>query len=143
MAPVYQKAALAKAVGERDLHRHGPGIRHRIEMRIEPRHQPLPAALDDASGFDALLVILEALLGRQAGHADVIAGLAVPFRVTKKHHVDVVVVRRVGLARFLLLPRHRETAGRPSVRAPAAYGARGRSAEGLRYRRCRWPPEAP
>src|SRR5262245_9931522 len=143
MAPVHQKATLAKAVGERHLHRHGPGVRHRIEVRIEPRHQPLAAAFDDASGFDTLLVILEALLGRQAGHADVIAGFAVPFRVTKKHHVDVVMVRRVRPARFLLLPLHRETAGRPSVRAPAAYGARGRWAEGWRYRRCRWPPEAP
>src|SRR4029453_9971563 len=113
-----------------------------IEVRVEPRDEPLAAAADDARGLDALLVILEALLGRQTGHADVISGFAVPFRVPEEHHINVVMVRLFRFLR-LLLPRHRETENRRSVREPAACAARDRSAAAPRSRRCRWRPAGP
>jgi hypothetical protein len=37
-------------------------------------------------------MILEALLGRQAGHPDVVAGLAVTARVAQIHNIDGVMV---------------------------------------------------
>jgi hypothetical protein len=89
------EAALAEAVREDEFHLLRLRVRHRIEMGVEPRNEALAEAADDPCGFDALLVILEALLRREAGHADVISGLAVAARVAKIHDVDVMVIAGV------------------------------------------------
>src|SRR5579859_2380356 len=103
------EAALAQAVREHDFHLDGAGVRHRVEMLIETRHETLAELAHDAGGFDARLVILEALLGRQSGHADVIAGTAVAFGIAQVNDVDVVMISgalrirlRLRRARLLL-----------------------------------------
>src|SRR5688572_5930168 len=65
-------AALAQAVREHRLHLARLCIRHWIQVRIELRHQPLTALLDHARRLQPLLVVGEAFLRRQSGHADVI-----------------------------------------------------------------------
>src|SRR5262245_4376961 len=97
MAPAGSVAAIdreppfAQAVGEKYLHLLRLRERHRIEMLVEARDQALPAAPDDARRFDAVLVILKALLGREAGHADVVGRLAIAFRIAQVDDIDVVM----------------------------------------------------
>src|SRR5262245_11874542 len=71
VAAINRVAPLAEAVREEDFHLLGLRERHRVEMFVEARHQPFAATTDDTRGFDAVLVILKALLRREAGHADV------------------------------------------------------------------------
>ena len=85
-------AALPKTVGKRDLHLLGLCVRHRVQMRVQPRHEALAAPLDDACGLDAPFVILEPLLRREAGHTDVVTSLTVAARVPKVNHVNGVVI---------------------------------------------------
>src|SRR5665213_1818552 len=89
----YGVAALAKTVRERDLHRHGLRVRHRVEVRIQPRHEALAASRHDARGLETLFVILETALGGEAGHPDVVAGFAVALRIAEIDDVDGVMVR--------------------------------------------------
>src|SRR6185295_13197755 len=53
----------------------------------------------DARGFDALFMIVKALLGRESGHADIITGLAVSLRVAQVDDVDAMMVRVLVPAR--------------------------------------------
>ena len=61
-------------------------------MRIELRHEALAEPPHDAGGLDAVLVVLEPLLGREAGHTDVVRRLAVALRVAQIHHVNGMVM---------------------------------------------------
>src|SRR5207247_1191060 len=65
---------------------------HRIEMRVQPRHQPLAESLDDPRGLYAGFVILKPPGGRQSGHADVVRGLAIAFRISQVDDVHAVMV---------------------------------------------------
>jgi hypothetical protein len=60
-------------------------------MGIELRDEPFPVFLDDARGLDAAFVILEPLFGWEPRHADVVARLAVAFRVAQIDDVDGMV----------------------------------------------------
>src|SRR5262245_30955328 len=60
-------------------------------MFVESRDQAFAAAPDDARGLDAVLVILKTLVGREAGHADVVAGFAVALRVAEVDDIYVVL----------------------------------------------------
>src|SRR5262245_33923087 len=68
-------------------------------MFVEARHEPFAATPDDARGFDTVLVILKALLRREAGHADVVRRLTVARRGAKVDDIYVVMTDR-----FRLLP---------------------------------------
>ena len=46
-------AAFAKAVGQVRLHLQRLGVRHRVEVLVEPRHEAFAAAPDDARGLEA------------------------------------------------------------------------------------------
>src|SRR4051794_8240316 len=81
VAAVHDVAAFAQAVGQRGFHLEGFGVRHRVEVRVQTRHEPLAAAPDDAGGLVAFLVVLEPLFRREAGHADIISRLPVALRV--------------------------------------------------------------
>ena len=48
VAAVDDEAALAEALGERRFHLHRPGVRHRVQVLVQPRDQPLAAARHDA-----------------------------------------------------------------------------------------------
>src|SRR5579862_2393792 len=105
--------------GELDLHVARGVVGHRVRVGVELRQQAQAVALHVAVGLDAGLVLFEALLGREAGAADVDAGLddvavrvggaearVVEHAAVKLDDVDVVVVAypaRLGgflLARF-------------------------------------------
>ena len=77
-------SALAYGIGLRCAYRRG--------TRRSPKRRTM------RGGLDALLVILEALLGREAGHADVVGGLAVAARVAQSR-------------------RRRRDGGSPAIRA--------------------------
>ena len=85
------EAALAQAVGEHRFHLYSPLEGHGIQVRIEAWHEPLAMVAYDAGAFDAVLVVLEPLLGREPGHADVITGLPVAIRVSQIDDVDGMV----------------------------------------------------
>src|SRR5580693_3494165 len=127
VAAVYEVPTLAEAVREEHFHLLRLLERHRIEMIIQPWHETLAAPADDARGLDPLLVILEALLGRQTRHADVVAGLAVARGIAQVDDVHGVMIPRLlrPLQRRL---RHRGMGGRLSAPAIAAFEGRGRSA---------------
>ena len=91
VSAVNDVAAFAQAFGEQAFHLQRFGIRHGIEMRVQTRDEPFAEAADNASRLDALLVILEALLGREAGHADVVGSFAVAAGVSEVDDVDVMV----------------------------------------------------
>ena len=64
VAAVDDEPAPAETFREKDLHLHGPRVRHRVEMLVQPRDEALAESPDDARRLDALLVVLEPLLGR-------------------------------------------------------------------------------
>src|SRR5262249_91046 len=94
------KPALAETFGEHGLHPLCPLVRHRIEMRVQFRHQVLAVLPYYPGGFDTSLVILKASFRRQPGHADVVTCFAVALRIAQIDHVDVVV--SAALRRFHL-----------------------------------------
>ncbi len=73
------------------FHRYGVVEGHRIEVGVERRDEPLPESFHDAGRLDPRLVVAEALLRVEPGHADVVAGLAVPLRVPQIDNVNVVM----------------------------------------------------
>ena len=91
MPAVHHEAAFAEALSEYHLHTLRFPVRHRIEVLVKTRHEALAEAANDTSRFHAILVVLESLLGRETGHADVVAGLTVTTRVAKIHNVDGVM----------------------------------------------------
>jgi hypothetical protein len=93
--------------GQFAFHFEGGFEGHGVENFVEFWHEADAVALNDTGGFEALLVILETLFWREAGHADVNAGfcgMGVWVRGTdlaqfaglrgEQHHVDVMVMRR-------------------------------------------------
>src|ERR1700730_18046482 len=111
VAAVYEVTALAEAVREEHFHLLRLLERHRIEMIVQSRHEALAAPADDTRGLDPLLVILEALLGRQTRHADVVAVFAVTRGIAEVDDVHRVMIPRLlrPLRRRL---QHREMGGR-------------------------------
>src|SRR5688572_1655266 len=85
------EAAHAQADGELDLHVAGAVVGHRVVGLVELGQQAQPVLGHVAARLDARLVLVEAQVGREAGHADVHARLG-----------DVVV--RVALAKARLAP---------------------------------------
>src|SRR5687768_7996151 len=73
VAAVHHISALAEAVGEHRFDLLRLRVRHRIQVRVEPRDEALAEATDDAGGFRPLFVVLKTLLRREAGHADVVS----------------------------------------------------------------------
>ena len=53
MASEDREPALAQARGQAHLHVDGLRERHRVQVRVEARHEAFAAALDDARGLDA------------------------------------------------------------------------------------------
>src|SRR5215471_20079415 len=96
MAAINREPALAQTVREKHFHLLRFSIRHGIEMLVQTRDEPLAAPFDDARRLDAVLVILKALLGREAGHADVVARLAVALRIAEVDDIDVVMTGSVS-----------------------------------------------
>ena len=92
MSAIHHVTALAEAVCEHHFHLNGFLIRHGIEVRVQPRNKAFAESTDHAGGLGPPLVILEALLWREAGHADVVGGLAVAARVAEINDVDVMVI---------------------------------------------------
>jgi hypothetical protein len=88
MPAIHDEAAFTEAVGEHRFHLLRPCIGHRVEVRVQPRDEALAETPDDTGSPDALLVVLETLLRREAGHADVVGGLAVAARVAEIDDVD-------------------------------------------------------
>src|SRR6516164_6520930 len=114
-------AGLAQADRELHLHLARGLVGHRVVDGVQLGQQPQPVLEDEAVGLDAGLVLVEAQVGVEAGHADVDArprdrvvgvGLAegrlVPDAVVEQHHVDMV-----GLAGRAAGGGHRQ---RPIVR---------------------------
>ena len=126
MAAVDDVAALAKAVGQDRLHLPGLLKRHGIQVFVELWNEALAESPDDARSFDAVFVVFEALFGRQSCHADVIARLAIPSRVTKVHDVNRMMIKPPRPLRLGLL-LHPKTGDRPSVPVPAAFAESDRS----------------
>src|SRR5580765_7808892 len=60
-------------------------------MRVQPRDEALAESADDAGGLGSLLMILEALLGCEAGHADVVGGLAVASGIAEVDDVNMMM----------------------------------------------------
>ncbi len=89
--PYTEVPPLTEAVGEDGFHLLRLRVRHGVQVRVEPRHEALAEPFDDAGGLDAVLVILEPLLRREAGHADVVAGLPVAFGIAQVDDVDMVM----------------------------------------------------
>src|SRR3954471_4052833 len=87
-------AFLTQADGELHLHVPRAIVRHWVVRRVELRHQPQAVEHDEAIGLDAGLVLVEAHIRVDAGHADVDAGL---YRV----------VVRVGAAKAAVLQHFR------------------------------------
>src|SRR5687767_3830454 len=92
VAAIDHVSALAEAVGEHRFDLLRFRVRHRIQMRVEPRNEALAESAHDAGGLGPLLVVLKALFGSETGHADVVAGLAVAARVAEIDDVDAVVM---------------------------------------------------
>ena len=86
-ASEHLKSSLSQFRGKLLLHRQGVQVGHRIQVRIELRHQPYTETPDDPGGFRPRLVVRETLFGGQSGHANVIARLAVATRIAKVHDV--------------------------------------------------------
>src|SRR5262249_39441720 len=79
------------------------------EMRVKTWHQAFTATFHDARRLVSAFVILEALLGGEAGHADVVTRLAVALRVAQVDDVDMVMVRAFSRARQGVCPVRRRS----------------------------------
>lgn len=86
------EAALAELFGELNLHNLRGPVGHRIQVLVQLRYEPHAVLLDDAGRLDPVLVVLEALFGREPGHADVVPRLAVPLGIPQVNDIDVVVL---------------------------------------------------
>ncbi len=100
MSSVYDKAAFAQAVRQEDLHLLGLRKRHWIEMRVQPRHEMLAAALHDTRRLDTVLVVVESLLRQQSSHAHVVRSFTIALRVAKKDDVHVVMILAISSRSF-------------------------------------------
>src|SRR5262245_162273 len=106
-------------------------------MLVEAGHQPLAETAHDTGGLDSVLVILEALLWREAGHAHVVPGFAIALRIAQIDDIYRMMASRP--ARLLRRRRrHRGTEVRRSTPAPATIEARGPLARAPGCPRRRW-----